>query len=76
MKKVFLLSYEMPKFLSLHDWIDFKLQIEIVWLWGLFKTHKTINYKVYDYQDFKSFTNHWDKLIEKRLQLKVPLDEQ
>lgn len=69
MKKTFLLSYKTPLFFMLSDWIDYDLQIEIVWFWGLRKIKRRITYRVYDYQDTKSFFKHWDTLIENRLPL-------
>lgn len=70
MKKTFLLSYQMPKFLMLAEWVDYELQTETVWFWGLFKTTKQIQYRVYDWQRTRSFLDHWDNLIKNRLPLK------
>lgn len=70
MKKVYLLKYESPKFLALKDWIDYKLHLEIVWFWGLFKTQKISEYRIYDHQSSKSHFDHWDKLIAEHLPLR------
>lgn len=69
MKKTFLLSYKLPKFLILADWIDYKLEVEIVWFWGLFKTQKEIEYRIYNHQNAKSFYDHWDNIIKNKLSL-------
>ena len=70
MKKIFLLKYESPKFLALKDWIDYKLYLEIVWFWGLFKTHKTTEYRIYDHENSKSHFDHWDEIIKNKQPLK------
>jgi hypothetical protein len=69
MKRVYLLSYKLPEYFALHDWIDYDLQIEIVWFWGLFKTQKVINYRVYSDQLPTLFHKHWDNIIKNRLPL-------
>jgi hypothetical protein len=70
MKKDFLLSYKFPTFSVLADWVDYELQIETVWLFGLFRTQKEIKYRVYDYQDSSKFCEHWDNLIKNKQPLK------
>lgn len=66
MKKMYLLSYESPEYLVLEDWIDYRLKFEVFWFNGLFKTYKTIKYRIYNYQNSKSFFEYWDKIIEKK----------
>jgi len=70
MKKSYLISHRSPKLLVLADWTDYELEIETIWLWGLFKTKKITTYRVYDHQDVKTFFDHWDKLISEKTQLK------
>lgn len=66
MKKTYLLKYKSPNFLALKPQIEYKLHLEIVWFWGLFKTHKKLDYIIYDHQCCKAHFDHWDKLIADR----------
>jgi len=75
MRKTYLLSYKAPKFYTLCEWVDYELSIEIVWLFGLFKTMKTTTYRVFDHENTKLFFGHWDNLIAKRLPIKLSKTE-
>ena len=63
MKRNYLLSYKRPFLIPLHDYIDYELEIKVVWFWGLFKTYKTIPYRIHQHQNFKTFFEHWDRII-------------
>lgn len=71
MKRIYLLKYETPKFLVLSDYIDYKLHLEIVWFWGLFKTHKISECRVYDHENSKIYFEYWDRLINNKQPISV-----
>lgn len=70
MKRKYLLSYRVPMFFQLCEWVDYELQIETVWFWGLFKTRSQLTYQVFDHQNTASFFDHWDHLIKTKTPLK------
>lgn len=72
MKRTYLIKYNSPMFLSLTDWIDYELHLEIVWFYGLFKTYKTVEYRVCNFQNTKTYFDYWDNLIKNRLPIKQP----